>query len=138
MTIEKIFNPAIGALEKAMNYRALQHRVIASNIANQDTPNYKAFDMVLKEESTRLAPSGSLAVTSDRHLPLRGQSASMGGYEIRQIDEPPPGVPKGDGNTVDIDREMADLAENTLFYNASARVLSKQFFALKNVIQGSK
>lgn len=138
MTIEKLFNPAIGALEKAMNLRSLQHRVIASNIANQDTPNYKAFDMVLKEESRRLTPAGSPATTNGRHLPLAGHAAAMGGYEIRRIDEPAPGVPKGDGNTVDIDREMADLAENTLLYNASARVLSKQFFALKNVIQGSK
>jgi len=136
MTIANLFNPAIGALQRAMDLRSVRHRVISSNIANLDTPNYKAFEMVLKEESGRLHQAGALAQTHRGHLLPRGQA--FGGVEIRRTEEPPHGVPKGDGNTVDIDREMADLAENTLLYNASARVISKQFHALKTIIQGGK
>jgi len=138
MTIEKLFNPAIGALEKSMDLRSVRHRVLASNIANMDTPNFKAFEMVLQEENGRLNPAGTLAMTRAGHLQPRGRGAGMGGFQIREIDEPPQGVPKGDGNTVDIDREMADLAENTLLYNASAKVLNKQFHTLKAIIQGGK
>jgi flagellar basal-body rod protein FlgB len=136
MTIENLFNPAIVSLHRSLDLRAMRHRVIASNIANMDTPNYKAFDMVLKEQSGRLTPAVPLVRTQTSHMASGGHR--LEGAQIRQIEQTPDGVPKGDGNTVDIDREMTGLAENTLLYNASARVLNKHLQALKMVIQGGK
>ena len=52
--------------------------------------------------------------------------------------KPPALSLRGDGNTVDIDRTMGKLAENTLLYNAAAQLISKKFKGLKNVIKGGQ
>ena len=138
MPTDRIFGDTISALEKSLNLRSIQHKALSSNIANMDTPNYKAVELDVAEKMARnkgSAPDLRLARTRAGHLPIRSnrtenlklKAVRPTGYSLR-----------GDGNTVDIDRTMGKLAENTLLYNATAQLISKKFAGLKNVIKGGK
>lgn len=106
--------------------------IIANNIANADTPNYKArdipFETMLREATE--GPSVSLTTTHPRHLstPARGAEASLL-YRI-------PMLPSIDGNTVDGHVEQAEFASNALQFQASLRFLNGKFRGLITAIRG--
>ena len=136
MPTDKIFSGTIFALEKSLNLRSLQHRVLASNIANMDTPNYKAVEIAVAEEMSRnqdSAPAIQLRRTKIGHLPLKHNAADSVKLKVAK---PPEFNLRGDGNTVDLDRTMGKLAENTLRYKIAAQLISKKFNGLKNAIKG--
>ncbi len=133
-----LFSETIAILEKSLNLRSKRHQVLSSNIANIDTPNYKAFDLVIEDELKKPpghASSIKLVRTHESHLPLQPRSREN---VTLKLAEPPEFTLRGDGNTVDIDKTMGDLAENTLLFKTAAQIISKKFLALKNVIQGDK
>ena len=132
----KIFGGSIEMLHHSLDVRSSNHNVIVSNIANADTPNYKAFHVEVKKEMEKFAiDSGRLRMrrTQEAHLPLR----SVTGVRVTARGNGNPLFSlRGDGNTVDIDQSMADLAENNLLYNASAQIIQKKFQGLKSAILG--
>ena len=135
MDSQGLFSGTISTLEKVLDLRSLKHNLIVSNIANVDTPKYKAFDMIIEEEIGKTIgkkKNASLTRTQDGHLP--GKQISAGNVESKFVAKPPLNT-RGDDNTVDIDKAMADMAENSLMYNALAQILSKKFTGLKTVIQ---
>jgi flagellar basal-body rod protein FlgB len=138
MAIQGIFSETISMLSKALDLRSRKHSVIVSNIANQDTPNYKAFDLMIEAEMNKTQGSRrklSVDKTRSGHLSPRGSGSN--GVTLK-LAEPPRFSLRGDGNTVDLDRSMANLAENSLMYNAAARIIYKKFQGLKTAIQGGK
>jgi len=138
MPTEKIFSNTIAALEKSLNLRSIQHKALASNIANMDTPNYKAVELDVAEkmnENKRSVRGTPLVRTHAAHLPFRSDRADT--VKLKAVT--PPGYSlRGDGNTVDIDQTMGRLAENTLLYNATAQLIAIKFRGLINVIKGGK
>ncbi|MFH1982244.1 MAG: flagellar basal body rod protein FlgB [Pseudomonadota bacterium] len=137
MDANGIFDNNLTVLEKVMDMRSRRHTILSGNIVNQDTPHYSAFDIAMDEEFERLESAnpggGELARTDARHLSTAGERPSERSYQMKALQPP---LAKRDGNTVDIDRTMADLAENTLMYTALTRIMSKQLGALKNAIKG--
>ncbi|MED1437502.1 flagellar basal body rod protein FlgB [Aeribacillus composti] len=127
----KIFSNSIANLEQAIRISSLNGKVIANNIANVDTPGYKAktvdfknvLDQQIKLDAYRTNPS---------HLPFVG-SESTSIVETRTNS-----VYQHNGNNVDIDQEMAKLAENQIFYNALIDRLNGKFNSLKTVIKGGR
>jgi flagellar basal-body rod protein FlgB len=123
------FDPTIGALNTALNLRLLNQNVISSNIANADTPGYKAkaveFESALRDA---LGVDGSLKA-----------EATHEGHQGHQVTDPvqpvvyddPNGVESLDGNTVDRAGEMVKLAQNQLLYDASVEMLKKKLGMLK-------
>ena len=136
MPTNGIFSETIFLLEKSLNLRSLQHRALASNIANMDTPNYKAVELDVAEKMQKnkgAVPGLRLARTHSGHLQFRSHRTDR--VELKKM--PPPAYSlRGDGNTVDIDRTMGKLAENTLMYRTTAQLIAKKFRGLKNVIKG--
>jgi flagellar basal-body rod protein FlgB len=131
-----LFRDTISLLEKSLNLRSLQHRVLSSNIANMDTPNYKAVELAVAEEMSGNQGSDSpiqLVQTQHGHLPLKQDQANHAKIKMAR---PPEFSLRGDGNTVDLDRTMGKMAENTLLYKTAAQILSQKFSGLKNVIRG--
>jgi len=131
-----IFNETITLLERSLDLRSLNHRVLASNIANMDTPNYKAFELVVAEEMNRFPEEGAkipVVRTHVNHLPGRNQSSNQ--VKLKTAKAPEFSL-RGDGNTVDIERTMGNLAKNTLLYNTETQLIAKKFNGLKNVIKG--
>jgi flagellar basal-body rod protein FlgB len=131
-----LFNDTISLLERSLNLRSLQHRALASNIANMDTPNYKAVELAVAEEMSGNQDSDSgiqLVQTQPGHLPLKDNAAENVKLKVAK---PPEFSLRGDGNTVDLDRTMGSLAENTLLYKTAAQLISQKFSGLKNAIKG--
>ncbi|OIR08422.1 flagellar basal body rod protein FlgB [mine drainage metagenome] len=117
--------------QAALNLRAARQELVASNIANADTPNYKAKDIDFAS-ALQGALSGSgqklpVAVTSPQHLAgATGESVMGAPVQYRK-----PLQPSADGNTVDMDVERAQFADNALRYEASLTFISND---VKNVL----
>ena len=136
MPTPSLFEGTISNLHKSLNRGSLRHRVLTSNIANIDTPNYKAFEVVMEDvRQEKSHPAGHLELvrTGSRHL--NGQRHGTDEVKIRASD-PPPFNLRADGNTVNLDRTMGKLAENTILYRAAAQLIRKKFQGLRNAIQG--
>ncbi len=126
------FDPIIGALNTSLNLRLVNQNIISSNIANADTPGYKAkrveFESALRDAlgvGSQLAPTES----NSRHLVHHSTDPVD-----PEIYEDPNGVESLDGNTVDRASEMARMAENQLLYDASAEMLKRKLGMLKYAI----
>jgi len=136
MGLQGLFGGTVSILEKVLDLRAKKHNLITSNIANIDTPNYKGFDMVVEEELAKASGSGkNLGLTRTQPNHIVGGPFVRDNIAYRQTESSKFTV-KGDGNTVDIDKEMASLAENSLMYRASAQIISRKFQGLKKAIDG--
>lgn len=101
---KKLFDHPFSDLEQGVDYRVRRNSLISSNIANLNTPNYRAFDLVMNEKlrDPELVPTST---------PV-----------------------KNDGNNVDLDLEMSKLTENQLMFTTLTLMLSKRFEQLRTVI----
>src|SRR3546814_11784054 len=109
----------LGFYQKAIGLRQQRQEVLSANIANADTPNYKArdfdFTAALKQAmdggGTMRLPDTQLALTSARHIPAKAVAPDPAELLYRQ-----PLQPSMDGTTVDMDVERVQLAANTVRY----------------------
>jgi flagellar basal-body rod protein FlgB len=121
----------------ALKLRAERQRVLASNIANADTPDYKAMDFDFKSAlQNATAGSGGSAVagaarTDPRHLST--STLSLPGINMQYRT---PNQLSIDGNSVEMDTERAGFADNAVRYEASLRFLNGQIKTLTLAIQG--
>ncbi|CAB3694518.1 MAG: flagellar basal body rod protein FlgB [Achromobacter pulmonis] len=122
--------------QQSLALRAQRQEVLSSNIANADTPNYKARDFDFKaamqnaiEGSMRL-PDTSLTLTSARHIPAKAVSEGPTQMLYRL-----PYQPSLDGNTVDMDVERVQFADNTLHYQSTMQLLSGRIRSMMSAIQ---
>ena len=126
------FDPVIGALNTSLNLRLANQNVISGNIANADTPGYKAkkveFESALRDA---LGISDQLPVvrTNVKHINHESSEAVE-----PKIYEDPNGIESLDGNTVDRAAEMSRMAENQILYDASTEMLKKKLGMLKYAI----
>jgi flagellar basal-body rod protein FlgB len=116
----------------ALKLRANRAELLASNIANADTPNFKARDIDFKR-ALKLAAnnSGEMVTTNARHINSAGKSKN--GAEIMYRI---PSQPSLDGNTVDLQTERSAFLENSIMYQASLRFLNGKISGLKTAIRG--
>jgi flagellar basal-body rod protein FlgB len=126
---------ALGMHEIALKLRAQRMEVLASNLANADTPNYKAkdidFQSVLSEYQHGSAPSaGGLHTTHARHLG-GGEGAMAAQTQYRN-----PLQPSIDGNTVDPQVEKSKFMENALQYQATLSFIDGKISSLRKAIRG--
>ncbi len=120
--------------EQAVKFRALRNQVLSSNIANSDTPNYKARDIDFKSvlkgtQATQLPMTKTSQLHRDAWTTNRVGAVVQ--YRI-------PMQPTLDGNTVETDVEQAAFAENAVMYRASLSFLNGQINGLKYAIRGSE
>ncbi len=139
MKFDSIFDKTVDLAQRALDLRSQRHEVLLSNIANADTPGYKAFDLMVEEALSRQEPKGEqlqLQRTEGGHLPTGGTRP----YDIQpqQVQLNGQVTLRGDGNTVDMDREMSSLSSNQLQYRMSTQIISKKFTALHNIIKGGR
>jgi flagellar basal-body rod protein FlgB len=129
--------PTLQASERAMNRATARHKILAHNLANANTPNFVRLDLPEGETppshlTQRALQSGALPLrTSDpRHLAL---PLAMQPREAQPTPQPTP--MRTDGNTIDPEYEMAQLAENELRYAMLARIANSQIQGLRNAIR---
>ncbi|WP_432453535.1 MULTISPECIES: flagellar basal body rod protein FlgB [unclassified Agarivorans] len=128
------FDKALGVHQYTVGVRARRSEVLASNIANADTPNYKAQDIDFNKAfaAAKAGQHSGMQLTNDRHMGGGSSQFSELGFRI-------PNQPDtGDGNTVDIQQEKADFMQNGLEYQAGIGFLSSKFSGLRNAIKGGQ
>ncbi len=134
----KIDDKTMQALASSLNFRQMRNDLISSNIANAETPGYKAKAIDFEEALSRaLDIDGNLSMnTADN----KHYDVGSGGFNNLQpeIYEETEGVTSIDGNTVDRDKEMALMAENQLLYNATVQLLNKKLGMLKYISTSEK
>lgn len=136
-------NPLTGTIEyhaQALALRAERQKVLASNIANADTPGFKArdFDFQAALEAatrTRAGASARVVSTNPRHLPVAGRGAD-GSLLVSTLAYRRPEQASIDGNTVDMDRERASFADNALRYEAALRFIGSNARTMISAIRG--
>lgn len=120
-------------LQNALSASATRHKLISNNIANVNTPRFKrsdlAFEDVLGETMTEA--QSQLSRTNARHL----EGRPTGGFGPQIVTDNTTST-RTDDNNVDIDIEMANMAKNTLYYQAVAQTLGKYYSDLLSAIKG--
>jgi flagellar basal-body rod protein FlgB len=110
-----MLDPIAGSLERYMDLLSARQKLVASNIANADTPGYKTRDIDFAGEFRSLIRGGA------------PRAAEVAGLEI-----------KHDGNNVSVDREARLLAENAMRFNTAVSLLRTEIRAVRSAIQEGK
>lgn len=115
-------NPTVFGLNllgSILDTASLRHRVISQNVANVNTPGYRRLEVRFEDAMAKAlaTPGGGLPSAAPRVVVADGPE-------------------RVDGNTVDIDREMNDLAKNALLYQAAAQIVTSRIASLKAAIAG--
>jgi len=130
---ELINDPAIRTLRSALNGLSLRQRAIADNVANISTPGYKAVRVSFEGALQRQLQKGGatrLARTSAGHLDPEADDV---GISVKRDQSQSMRL---DGNNVDVDWEMARLAETVINYNTVSELVSIKLAILKNIVNG--
>ncbi len=133
-----VSDKTLNALTTALNFREMRQEVISSNIANANTPGFKAKKVDFEEALARaLDTDGQMQmnVTDERHFDV-----GNGGFNNLEpeIYEDPNGVVSENGNTVDTEAEMGRMAENKLMYDALVQLVNKKMGLMKYAINNEK
>ena len=143
-----LFDKTTNLLHRALDLRTAKHQAITSNVANQDTPFYKAKEMDFKKAIRDFIPPPvdvpmstthkshfslgmKLIQTDTRHIPVGGHPRGAESYIEMSQDK----TTRLDQNNVNAEREMAQMAENQLMYTASSQMIGGRFAALKGAIR---
>lgn len=138
---KKSWGSTIDVLSRVLDLRSLRHNLLTTNIANADTPRYRPAELKFADVLSRIHQekgASPLMRTDPRHLPAA--SGSREGGELWASASESSALPAGnDGNAVDMEKEMAKLAENNLMYNANVQMLAKLFSQIRYAIdEGGK
>jgi len=133
--IDKITGGKTKVLEKALDAAWLRNEAIAQNLANVDTPGYKRKTVSFEEHLDKALGSGIEGKrTHERHIPIGKTNVDTVPIYIK-TDNSSLSI-RQDGNNVDIDNEMAQMAKNTLKYNLLIQSINSGFNRIKSVISG--
>jgi flagellar basal-body rod protein FlgB len=126
------------ALATAMNFRMMNQEIIASNIANADTPGYKAKRVEFEDALARaLDVDGELSMKSNNGRHFDVGSGGFANLEP-EIIEDPNGIVSPDGNTVNREDEMTEQAKNKILYDALVQLANKKLGMRKYLLNSEK
>lgn len=126
-----IFGSTISQLERGLDFSATKGKVISQNIANVDTPNYRAKNVSFKDVLANVQSNTLEAYrTNPQHLTFKSATTHPGVFNYSNLRY------RQNGNGVDMDKEQADLAANQIYYNALVDRINGKFNTLQNVIKG--
>ena len=134
-----IFDRTFRLLERTLDLRSARQRVIASNLANEETPGYRASELTFMDQ-LHSAHKGRLpivlAATQSKHFGTRGPQGVQA--VTGKLGEVPAGDLPLDANSVNLELEMAKLSENVMQYNAAATILAAKFRGLLSAIRDAR
>lgn len=122
----QLFDPTIAALDSALGAAGMRQQVLANNLSNVNTPGFKRSDIKF---------DGVLAAALDAAESASNNPAGINALQP-SVTVDNASTMRADGNNVDIDSEMANLAENNVRYNALIQMTAKQMNMLEYVISG--
>jgi len=134
-----LFEGRINTMGGTLGLRLGRHDISSTNLANMDTPGFRAkhlkFEEVLARHLTRSPGELEVRQTDARHIPTKNPARA---FEIAShaIKTSPYGWDEYDDDVLDIDKEMTLLTKNQIIYNTTVQMLSKTFEGLKYAISG--
>lgn len=131
-------DPLIHAMGGKLVESSLRQRVLAHNIANAETPRFKAFRLTFADAQAKAAGSdGPLALsqTHPAHLPGERADSLAAATGARLIRDTATSM-RNDGNNVDLDRELAELSANQLYYATVSTLIRNRFSGYDRIISG--
>ena len=114
----------------ALNIRNKRNDIIASNIANAATPNYKARDINFLDELKKVANTGEIKTTHSNHIPTKNYNISGKAFYRDPV------IASLDGNTVELSVEQMQFAENTMKYQTTLKFLNGKITKMLSAIRG--
>ncbi|PIP90682.1 MAG: flagellar basal body rod protein FlgB [Bdellovibrionales bacterium CG12_big_fil_rev_8_21_14_0_65_38_15] len=134
----RVADKTLQALATSLNFRQMRQELISSNVANAETPGYKAKRLSFEDALARaLNVDGELSMNTNdpKHYDVGG-----GGFENLEptIEEEVNGIVSEDGNNVDRDKELALMAENEILYDTTVQLLNKKLALMKYAIQSER
>lgn len=136
--MKSLFPEHIDLTARVMDFQIQRQNIVSGNLANINTPGYKARTLEFEkdlQDALGLSQRGTVRKTHPAHLPARFSPDSTEASIVRELN---PRVVQGTDN-VDLDKETAAMAKNTLMYSALSTVMQKNFAGMKQLIQeGSK
>ena len=114
----------------ALNIRNKRNDIIASNIANAATPNYKARDINFLDEFKKVTNSGEIKTTHSNHIPTKNYNISGKAFYRDPV------IASLDGNTVELSVEQMQFAENTMKYQTTLKFLNGKITKMISAIRG--
>lgn len=131
--VDKMFDSTMPGLTRALDLTWRRHQAITSNIANAETPQYRAVDLNFERELQAAFgnDSNTMKVTNTKHL---DEAGSQPAHLVQDFT----GATKADGNNVDIDIQMGKLAQNSAQYSIAANLMRKKFGILRRLITDAR
>lgn len=123
-----LFDPTSGLLARTLDTTLARQAVLTSNIANLDTPGFTPRDIDFDRAIGHALERAERGQQALRRSPSELRPAELRPYER------PDRAPRGDGNTVDLDAQMARVSQNALLYDASTTVLTRRMQLMKYVV----
>ncbi|MDC1133941.1 flagellar basal body rod protein FlgB [Alphaproteobacteria bacterium] len=114
----------------ALQLRGKRNNILASNIANAATPNYKARDISFEDEINKFSKSGPIKTTHNNHI-INNSNKSINDAYYRE-----PLIASLDGNTVELAVEQMQFAENTMRYSTTVNFLNGKINKIMTAIRG--
>lgn len=132
--LDGLYDRNLSGLSRAMDLTWRRNQALASNVANAETPQYRAADVSFGGELERAFghnPTQELKMTSNKHLALLEDSGSrlVADYS---------GETRADGNNVDIDLQMGKLTHNSGQYSVAAQMVRRKMQLLREAIRGGQ
>ena len=143
MRVEGLFSNTIELLGKSIDLRAKNQNLIASNIANAETPSFVPKALEFEQElqgalKSRQSVQRPASVPHSRHIPVRGGAGGPIQSVSGKVVETPAKTPGKDGNAVELENEMSRMSENQVLFNASVQMITKKFEGLRSAIREGK
>ncbi len=114
----------------ALQLRGRRNNILASNIANAATPNYKARDVNFEDEIQKFDKNGSISITHSKHI-IKNSGKSINETSYRE-----PLISSLDGNTVELAVEQMQFAENSMRYTTTVNFLNGKINKIISAIKG--
>lgn len=125
----RIMDAVMEGLARALDLRGERQRVLAQNVANADTPGYRA-----REVDFRAAMEAAFAERAEKGAVPEPEA----GQRQMPVINDPAGVVREDGNSVDLDRQMVKLSANAMSYRVLSRILARKFDLIRMAIETSR
>lgn len=144
MPVEGLFSTTVEVLAKSVDLRTRQQNLIASNLANAETPGFTPrtleFEQQLQSAVKKSSGRGSVGAPTPHpaHIPIKG----AGPVQIQRVSgtvvDSPSQTPGRDNNAVELENEMSRMMQNQVLFNASAQLLAKKFEGLRSALREGK
>ena len=129
----RLFDKTFTNLENAIDYAQKRNEMIGHNIANSDTPNYKTKDVLFKSHLEKAMEKQFVNKrTHQKHFKFSNQ------YQSYQVITNNQSTFNHNGNNVDMDKEMSNLAKNQIYYQTVVDNINSKFHQLQSVIRGGR